>query len=36
MLPDVPPEIRDAQAMGISLFAGEAENGRSTKVLRDA
>ncbi len=36
MLPDLPPEIRDAQAMGISLFAGEAENGRLDQVMRDA
>ncbi len=36
MLPEMPPELRRAQAMGISLFAGEAEDGRLDKVLRDA
>jgi hypothetical protein len=36
MLPETPPELREAQAMGISLFAGEAENGRLDEVLRDA
>jgi hypothetical protein len=35
MLPDMPPELREAQALGISLFAGEAE-GRLDQVLRDA
>jgi hypothetical protein len=25
MLPDLPPELKEAQALGISLFAGEAE-----------
>lgn len=35
MLPNLPPEIREAQAMGITLFAGEAE-GRTEQVLRDA
>ena len=29
------PALRDAQAMGISVFAGEAE-GRLDEVLRDA
>ena len=36
MLPELPQEIREAQALGISFFAGEAENGRLDQVLRDA
>jgi hypothetical protein len=36
MLPQMPPEMREAQAMGISFFAGEAEHGRLDEVLRDA
>jgi Radical SAM superfamily len=36
MLPDMPPEMRAAQALGISFFAGEAEEGRLDIVLRDA
>jgi hypothetical protein len=36
MLKDVPPEIQDAQALGITLFAGEAENGAFDKLLCDA
>jgi Radical SAM superfamily len=36
MLPEMPQDIRDAQALGISLFAGEAEEGRLDEVLRDA
>jgi hypothetical protein len=36
MLPEMPTDIRAAQAMGISLFAGEAEEGRLDTVLRDA
>jgi radical SAM superfamily enzyme len=36
MLPETPPEMRAAQAMGISFFAGEAEDGRLDEVLRDA
>src|SRR5215510_3121642 len=36
MLPELPPDIRAAQALGISLFAGEAEEGRLDEVLRDA
>ena len=35
MLPDVPPELREAMDLGISLFAGEGE-GRLEIVLRDA
>jgi hypothetical protein len=36
MLPELPADIRQAQALGISLFAGEAENGRFDEVMRDA
>src|ERR1700745_4444338 len=36
MLPDLPADIRAAQVMGISMFAGEAEEGRLDTVLRDA
>ena len=36
MLPEVPPEIVAAQALGISMFAGEAENGRLDAYLQDA
>ena len=36
MLPELPADIREAQARGISLFAGEAEDGRFDTVLRDA
>lgn len=36
MLPEIPPDLREAQALGISLFAGEAEEGRLDEVLRDA
>ncbi len=35
MLPEVPPEIREAMDLGISIFAGEAE-GRLEGVLQDA
>ena len=35
MLPEVPPELKEAMDMGISLFAGEAE-GRFEEVLRHA
>lgn len=35
MLPELPPDIRAAQELGISLFAGEAEY-RLDGVLRDA
>ena len=28
MLPEMPAEMKDAQALGISFFAGEAESGR--------
>jgi len=36
MLPQMPQEMRNAQALGISFFAGEAEEGRLDKVLNDA
>jgi Radical SAM superfamily len=36
MLPELPDDIRAAQAMGISFFAGEAEERRLDDVLRDA
>jgi len=35
MLPGIPPELKEAMDLGISLFAGEAE-GRLDLVLRDA
>jgi Radical SAM superfamily len=36
MLPEIPQEMQAAQAMGISFFAGEAEEGRLDQVLCDA
>jgi hypothetical protein len=36
MLPEMPPEMRETQAMGVSLFAGEAEENRLDEVLVDA
>ena len=36
MLPELPAELKEAQALGIALFAGEAEEGRLDLVLRDA
>jgi hypothetical protein len=36
MLPELPLDLSEAQARGISLFAGEAEEGRLDVVLRDA
>jgi hypothetical protein len=36
MLPEMPAELKEAQAMGVSLFAGEAENSRLDEVLLDA
>jgi hypothetical protein len=36
MLPELPADIQEAQRRGISLFAGEAEEGRFDAVLRDA
>jgi hypothetical protein len=36
MLPGITPELQEAMDLGISLFAGEAEEGRMDQVLRDA
>jgi Radical SAM superfamily len=36
MLPEMPADLRAAQQLGISFFAGEAEEGRLEEVLRDA
>ncbi len=36
MLPEMPPEMRAAHDLGISFFAGEAEDGRLDVVLQDA
>jgi radical SAM superfamily enzyme YgiQ (UPF0313 family) len=36
MLPEIPADIRAAQDMGISMFAGEAEDKRLDLVVRDA
>ncbi len=35
MLKTMPPDLIEAQALGISFFAGEAEGGRIDEVLRD-
>ena len=35
MLPELPPELQEALAMGVSLFGGEAED-RFDRLLRDA
>jgi tRNA A37 methylthiotransferase MiaB len=36
MLPELPDDIREAQRLGIALFAGEAEAGRLERILQDA
>jgi uncharacterized radical SAM superfamily protein len=36
MLPEMPDDLKEAQALGISLFAGEAEEHRLDMVLQDA
>ena len=36
MLPELTPELQEALDLGVSLFAGEAEEGRLDKVLQDA
>ncbi len=36
MLPEIPPDMRAAQELGISFFAGEAEERRFDEVLCDA
>ncbi len=35
MLPELPDDLKGAQALGISLFAGEAEDGRLELVIKD-
>jgi radical SAM family protein len=35
MLPELPPDLREARDLGITLFAGEAEGGRMAGLLRD-
>src|SRR4029078_697668 len=35
MLPELPADLKAAQAMGISFFAGECEDGRLDDVLAD-
>lgn len=35
MLPEMPADMREAQALGISFFAGEAENGKFEELLHD-
>jgi hypothetical protein len=35
MLPELPPDLREAQDLGITLFAGEAEGGRMASLLHD-
>lgn len=35
MLPDIQPEFETAWSMGVSLFAGESEEGRFDDVVRD-
>jgi len=36
MLPEMPSDLKEALDLGISLFAGEAEDGRLDRVLQDA
>jgi radical SAM superfamily enzyme YgiQ (UPF0313 family) len=36
MLPELPPDLSEAVAAGITLFAGEAENGRFDRLIEDA
>jgi len=36
MLPELPDDLKEAMGMGITLFAGEAEEGRLIDVLKDA
>lgn len=36
MLPELPDELKEATEMGITLFAGEAEEGRLIDVFKDA
>ena len=36
MLPELPDELKEAMEMGITLFTGEAEEGRLAEVFKDA
>jgi radical SAM superfamily enzyme YgiQ (UPF0313 family) len=36
MLPELPDDLKEAMGMGITLFAGEAEEGRLIDVFKDA
>ena len=36
MLPELTPELRETLDLGVSIFAGEAEEGRLDRVLQDA
>ena len=36
MLTEMPSDLREAQDLGITFFAGEAEEGRFDRILRDA
>ena len=36
MLPEMPADLKEAQSLGIALFAGEAEEGRLDEVLQHA
>ncbi len=36
MLPETPPDIQEAIDLGISIFAGEAEDGRLDQIIQDA
>ncbi|MGI9385243.1 MAG: B12-binding domain-containing radical SAM protein [Methyloligellaceae bacterium] len=36
MLPELPDDLKEAQELGVSLYAGEAEEGRLDDVLLDA
>lgn len=36
MLPELPEDLREAQSVGISFFAGEAEEQRLDEILKDA
>ncbi|MGE0749846.1 MAG: radical SAM protein [Variibacter sp.] len=35
MLPELPADLKEAQSLGITLFAGEGEDGRMAGLLRD-
>jgi hypothetical protein len=36
MLPEMPPEMRELETLGITIFAGEAEDGTLDELFRDA